>query len=193
MIDGDALETFFAPDTATWHAWLEAHHATTREVWLILLKVHVERPCVSYEEAVQEALCFGWIDGLLRRIDDRSHMIRFTPRKPGSVWAPSNKARVESLIAEGRMTPAGMALVVEAKRRGEWERADAREDVTNVPDDLAAALVGDETASAAWRRLPPSLKKQYLYWIGEAKRAATRERRIAATVARLREGRRPGT
>jgi uncharacterized protein YdeI (YjbR/CyaY-like superfamily) len=193
MTAEDTDGTIFATDTATWRAWLEAHHATEREVWLTLLKVHVDRPSVSYEEAVQEALCFGWIDGMLRRIDDQSHMIRFTPRKPGSVWAPSNKARVERLMAEGRMTPAGIALVDEAKRRGEWERADAREDVTNVPDDLAAALDADATASAAWRRLPPSHKKQYLYWIGEAKRPETRVRRVTATVTRVREGRRPGT
>jgi uncharacterized protein YdeI (YjbR/CyaY-like superfamily) len=184
--------TFFAPDAAAWRAWLEAHHATEREIWLVLLKAHVRRPSVAYEEAVEEALCYGWIDGMLRRIDDESHMLRFTPRKPGSVWAPSNKVRVERLTAEGRMTPAGLALVDEAKRRGEWQKTKAREDVTAVPDDLAHALAQDATASAAWERLAPSHKKQCLYWIAEAKRAETRARRVAETVARLREGRRSG-
>ena len=141
---------------------------------------------------MQEALCFGWIDGMLRRIDDESHMLRFTPRKPGSVWAVSNKARVERLIAEGRMRPEGLALVEEAKRRGEWDKADEREDVSAVPDDLAAALAADATAREAWERLAPSHKKQYLYWISEAKRPETRARRVTETVRRAREGRRPG-
>ncbi len=192
MADGSAPGTFFAPDVATWREWLEVHHATAREVWLVLLKTHVKRPSVSYEEAVQEALCFGWIDGMLRRIDDESHMVRFTPRKPGSVWAASNKARVERLIAAGRMRPEGLALVEEAKRRGEWDRADEREDVTTVPDDLAAALTVDATAREAWERLAPSHKKSYLSWIGDARRPETRARRVAETVRRVAEGRRPG-
>jgi len=193
MTDDGDRRTFFAPDRETWRAWLAEHHAAEREVWLMLLKAHVRRPSVTYEEAVQEALCFGWIDGMLRRIDDESHMLRFTPRQPGSVWAVSNKARVERLIAEGRMTTAGMALVDEAKRRGEWDRADEREDVSAVPDALATALRDDATAGTAWGRLAPSHKKQYLYWIGEAKRPETRARRVAETVRRVRDGRRPGS
>ena len=188
-----AAETFFAEDAPAWRAWLEANHATRREVWLVILKVHVPRPSVSYEDAVMEALCFGWIDGMLRRIDDESHMIRFTPRKRGSVWAASNKARVARLIAEGRMRPVGLALVDEAKRRGEWDRVEEREDVTAVPDDLLRALEADATAGAAWGRLAPSHKKLFLSWIGEARRADTRARRVAETVRRVGEGRRPGT
>ncbi len=174
MADGSASDTFFATDATAWREWLEANHATEREVWLVLLKTRVQRPSVRYAEAVEEALCFGWIDGMLRRIDDERHMIRFTPRRTGSVWAASNKARVRRLVAEGRMRPEGLALVEEAKRRGEWDRAEEREDVTAVPDDLAAALGADATAREAWERLPPSHKKQYLSWIGEAKRPETR-------------------
>ena len=125
--------------------------------------------------------------------DDTSHMLRFTPRKAGSVWAASNKARVKRLIAEARMRPEGLAMVEEAKARGEWDRADEREDVTTVPDDLAAALDGDATAREAWERLAPSHRKQYLYWISEAKRPETRTRRVAETVRRTLEDRRPGT
>jgi uncharacterized protein YdeI (YjbR/CyaY-like superfamily) len=187
-----APETFFAEDAAAWRAWLEANHATKREVWLVLLKTHVKRPSVRLAEAVEEALCFGWIDGMLRRIDDERHMLRFTPRRPGSVWAASNKARVERLIAEGRMRPEGLALVEKAKRRGEWDRADAREDVSVVPDDLAAGLDGDPAACEAWGRLAPSHRKLYLSWIGDAKRPATRARRVAETVRRVREGVLPG-
>lgn len=190
MADDGTVRTFFAPDREAWRAWLEEHHATEREIWLVMLKTHVPRPSVTYDEAVEEALCYGWIDGMLRRIDGESHMLRFTPRKRGSVWAVSNKARVERLIAEGRMTPEGMVLVDEAKRRGEWARADEREDVTAVPDDLAGALAADAMAGAAWGRLAPSHKKQYLAWIREAKRAETRARRVAETVRRVTAGER---
>ena len=97
----DDTPTSFAPDRAAWRAWLAEHHATTPAIWLVMLKKHVPEPSVRLDEAVEEALCFGWIDGRLRRIDERSHMLRFSPRRPGSVWAASNKARVEKLIAAG--------------------------------------------------------------------------------------------
>jgi uncharacterized protein YdeI (YjbR/CyaY-like superfamily) len=137
MVPG-ITETFFAADRVTWRDWLERHHIDKSEIWLVFLKKHVDEPCVTYDEAVEEALCFGWIDGVLRRIDDREHAVRFTPRKPGSVWSESNVVRVERLIAEGRMTEAGMALVRAAKESGAWDEAvSGRPDVTR--DDLAAA------------------------------------------------------
>ncbi|HEY5387989.1 MAG TPA: hypothetical protein VIL79_08820, partial [Thermoleophilia bacterium] len=132
-------ETFFAPDRAAWRAWLEAHYATATVVWLLIQKKRVDGPSVTYDEAVEEALCWGWIDGRTNRWDERSYAVRFTPRKPGSVWSESNVARVERMIAEGRMAPAGQALVDEAKRRGTWdEAASGRPDVT--PPDLEQAL-----------------------------------------------------
>jgi len=118
----EITETFFAPDAAAWRAWLAAHHADRSEIWLILLKRHVDEPSVTQSEAVEEALCYGWIDGHLRRIDDRSHALRFTPRKPRSEWAQSNKDRVERLIAAGRMAPPGLAAVAVAKANGSWDR-----------------------------------------------------------------------
>jgi len=121
-----AADTLFAADRAAWRAWLEAHHAMATVVWLLLHKKHVDESSVTYDEAVEEALCWGWIDGLTNRWDERSYAVRFTPRKPGSVWSESNIARVEKMIAEGRMTPAGRALVDEAKRRGTWDDAARR-------------------------------------------------------------------
>jgi uncharacterized protein YdeI (YjbR/CyaY-like superfamily) len=180
-------ETFFAPDRETWRTWLEEHHATEREVWLVLLKKRVRRPSVRLDEAVEEALCFGWIDGHLRRIDDESHALRFTPRGRRSVWAQSNKDRVERLIREGKMTPAGLAAVEAAKASGEWDAATAREDTETVPKDLAQAL-RKGGALEAFGKLAPSHRKQYLYWVAEAKRDETRQRRIGETVRRVREG-----
>jgi len=187
----EITETFFAPDRETWRAWLAEHHEGQREVWLVLLKKHVQRPSVSLGEAVEEALCFGWIDGHLRRIDDESHALRFTPRGRRSIWSQSNKDRVERLIAEGRMAPAGLTAVEAAKASGEWDAASAREDVDTVPEDLVRALHGGE-AYEAFTSLPPSHRKQYLYWVNDAKRDETRQRRIAETVRRVREGQRIG-
>ena len=180
----DVPQTFFAVDRQTWRAWLEEHHGASDHVWLTLCKKHVSEPCVTYEEAVEEALCFGWIDGRLQRIDDRLHRLRFSPRRPASGWAASNKARVERLVAEGRMTAAGLAVVDAAKANGSWERHDELR-LDQTPDDLAAALAADREALARWRALAPSHRRQYVYWITEAKRPETRERRIDDTVRRV--------
>jgi len=186
-----ASDTFFAADRAAWREWLERHHAARTQVWLLLYKKHVEEPSVSYDEAVEEALCWGWIDGLTNRWDERSYAVRFTPRKPASVWSESNVARVERMITEGRMTPAGQALVDEAKRRGTWyEAASGRSDVT--PPDLAAALAAEPAAAARWYAWAPSHRRQYIYWILDAKRPETRARRVAETVRRAAAGLKPG-
>jgi uncharacterized protein YdeI (YjbR/CyaY-like superfamily) len=116
------VDPFFAADRAAWREWLAVHHGSASVVWLLLHKKHVGEPSVTYDEAVEEALCWGWIDGRANRWDELSYALRFTPRKPGSVWSESNVVRVERMIAEGRMTPAGQALVDEDKRRGTWKR-----------------------------------------------------------------------
>jgi uncharacterized protein YdeI (YjbR/CyaY-like superfamily) len=140
-------DTFFAPHRDAWREWLAAHHGSVSFVWLIIHKKHVAEPSVSYDEAVEEALCWGWIDGLTNRWDERSYAVRFTPRKPGSVWSESNVNRVGKMIAEGRMTPAGQALVDEAKRRGTWDKAaSGRREVT--PPDLEEALAAEPAALA---------------------------------------------
>lgn len=165
-----------------WRSWLEAHHATEREAWLLHSKTKAAQRSVTYEEAVEEALCFGWIDGLLRSVDAETYALRYSPRKRGSVWAVSNKHRVEKLIREGRMTAAGLEKVAEARESGEWDAATAREDVSAIPADLAQEL----EKSAGWASFdqwPASRKKQYLYWLSSARRPETRRKRIQAIVA----------
>ena len=184
-------DTFFAADRAAWRAWLAAHHGSATQVWLLLHKKHVGEPSVTYDEAVEEALCWGWIDGLTNRWDERSYAIRFTPRKPGSVWSESNVARVERMVAEGLMMPAGQALVDEAKRRGSWdEAASGRLEVT--PPDLDEELAADPTALARWRDWAPTYRRQYTYWVLDAKRPETRARRIAEVARRAAAGLKPG-
>ena len=184
-------DTFFAADRAAWREWLAARHQERTQVWLLLHKKHVEEPSVGYDEAVEEALCWGWIDGLANRRDERSYAVRFTPRKPGSVWSESNVKRVTRMIAEGRMTPAGMALVDEAKRRGTWDQAaSGRLEVT--PPDLEAALVGVPAALGRWEAWAPTDRRRYISWVLDARRAETRSRRIADVVRRAAAGIRPG-
>ena len=191
MVDVSDSDTFLAKGRAEWREWLAAHHRDRLQVWLLLLKKHVQEPGVRYEEAVEEALCWGWIDGLTKAWDERFYVVRFTPRKPGSVWSESNVARVERLIAEQRMTPAGMALVEEAKRRGTWDQATSdRLDVA--PPDLELALAGVPAAAARWEEWPDSPRRQYVSWVLDARRPETRARRVAEVVRRAAAGLRPG-
>ena len=191
MADISSADIFFAADRAAWREWLTGHHGSATFVWLLIHKKHVDESSVSYDEAVEEALCWGWIDGLTKRWDERSYAVRFTPRKPGSVWSESNVARVARMIEQGRMTPAGMALVDEAKRRGTWDNAaSGRLDVT--PPDLEAALAGVPAAAERWETWASTHRRQYVYWVLDAKRPETRARRIADVVRRAAAGLKPG-
>jgi uncharacterized protein YdeI (YjbR/CyaY-like superfamily) len=186
-----AAGTFYAPDRAAWRAWLEANHASAPEVWLLFYKKHTGEPCVTLDEATEEAMCFGWVDSLLRRIDDRRHKLRFTPRKPGGQWAQSNKDRVERLTAEGRMAPAGLAVVEAAKADGSWAALTSLE-LDTTPPDLEAALARVPEAAERWRAWPPSHRRQYVAHVLQAKRPETRARRIDFVVRRAAAGMRPG-
>lgn len=182
--------TLFVSTREAWRAWLEEHHASATAVWLIMLKKGVREPGLSLDEAVEEALCFGWIDGRLRRIDDRSHKLRFSPRRPDSVWSRTNKARVERLVASGRMTEAGMAVVSAAKQSGRWD-AGSDERLDRTPSELEDALAGCPEAETRWSAWPPSRRRQYVYWILQAKKPETRARRVADTVRQAAEECRP--
>ena len=178
-------------DRAGWRAWLEKHHAAENEVWLLLYKKRAARPGLSLDDAVEEAICFGWIDGKLRRIDDQKHILRFTPRRRGSIWSESNKARVRKMIEQGLMTRAGLTKVAEAKENGEWDRAALREDATAIPPDLRRALRSGRMTRTDFEKLAPSLRKQYLHWIASAKTDPTRQKRIAQTVRVVEAKKRP--
>lgn len=188
----EITDTFFAGNRSAWRAWLKRHSAKKREIWLLFYKKHTGRACVPYPDAVEEALCFGWIDGILKRIDGEKHVVRFTPRKPGSRWSESNKQRVARMQEEGRMTPAGQALVAAAVKRGEWARVRDREvEDTPIPE-LDRALESNPAAGENFRRFPPSARRMYRAWILDAKRDETRRRRIGEVVKRAAAGRKPG-
>lgn len=178
-------------DPEAWRAWLRENHTAEKEAWLIIAKKHASRPGISYEEALDEALCYGWIDGLMQSVDDETFTLRFSPRKSRSIWSEGNKQRVERLIAQGRMSEAGLAKIREAKENGEWDKAAEREDTSVLPIDLEDALQRDGRIWSRWESLAPSRKKQYIYWISSAKAEETRQRRILETVEMVEESRRP--
>ncbi len=183
---------FQAANRAEWRAWLEKNHTTATEIWLVRFKQHTHKPCLSYDQAVEEALCFGWIDGVLKAIDDEKYAIRFSPRRPGSVWSETNKQRVKRMIEQGRMTEAGWVPINLAKRNGQWGKAARREDTAQMPAELKRALRADPKAKQIFNKLAPSHKKQFIYWIDEAKRDETRERRVRETIKMLRQNKRLG-
>ena len=180
------------PETrAEWRAWLAANHATSPGVWLVQWRTPTGRRRLDYEEAVEEALCFGWIDSLAKGLDSERSMITMTPRRSTSGWSRSNKERLERLTAAGLMAPAGLRSVEVAKANGAWEFLDDVESLV-VPPDLTAALEHDETAVSGFTMMTPSAKKAILFAVKTAKKPQTRARRIAAAVAEAAEvGRRP--
>jgi len=177
-----------------WRAWLAEHHESESEIWLVFHKGHTGEKNVPYGALVEEALCFGWIDSLIKRLDDDRYLRKFTPRRPGSPWSKSNKARVERMIAQGRMTKAGQALVDEAKASGEWERERTRPTVSadDVPEELEQALAAHPKAAKTFNALAPTYRKQYILWIATAKRPETRQRRTNEAIGLLERGEKLG-
>ena len=179
-----------ATDRAEWRAWLAAHGDTAAEVWLVLPHARSATPSVTHREAIEEALCAGWIDSHARKHDAGSWRLRFTPRKLASAWSAINRELVARLTAEGRMTPRGEAAVALAKRTGTWSMlAEAQRGV--VPDDLREALDADPVAAAHFAAFSPSARRAVLEWLARAKRPDTRLRRIARTVEAAARDERP--
>lgn len=179
-----------ARDRAEWRAWLVANHADAPGVWLVLFKKGSGQASVSYDEAVEEGLCFGWIDSMARRLDDTRYEQVFTPRKRRSPWSQSNKERVARLMTQGLMAPAGLAAVEAARREGTWTMFDDIERL-ETPDDLAAALAENLVAATHFAAFTASVRQQSLWWIADARRPETRQRRIARVVEAAAENRNP--
>ena len=167
-----------ADDRATWRGWLEANHATARGAWLVTWRASSSRAGLDYEAAVEEALCFGWVDSTGGRYDDERGKLYFAPRKVRSPWAATNKARVQRLLSTGLMAPAGLAAIERAKANGSWEVLDSAERL-EIPVDLAAALERRPPAAANFAAFPASARKLLLSRIAMALRPETRADRIA--------------
>ncbi|WP_248579966.1 YdeI/OmpD-associated family protein [Nocardioides sp. InS609-2] len=179
------LEELLVADPAQWRAWLEEHHANSPGVWLILTKKGGTKTTMTWQSALDEALCFGWIDGQARRRDDETSYQRMTPRGPRSTWSARNVGHIERLEGEGRMTPAGRAAVDAAKADGRWDRAYAPPSEAVVPDDLAAAIAADPAAQAMFEVLTKTNRYALIHRLVQVKKAETRERKIREFVAML--------
>lgn len=184
----DELPLLEPNSRAEWRQWLAANHQSSAGVWLAVGKKGGTRTSLRYDDAVEEALCFGWIDSTVRKLDADRFRGLYTPRRPGSNWSPSNKARIERLTSAGLMMPAGLAAVATAKANGSWTLLDEIEALV-IPDDLELALAATPNAADGFAALPQSQRKIALYWIATAKRPETRARRIAETIAAAADGR----
>jgi uncharacterized protein YdeI (YjbR/CyaY-like superfamily) len=175
------LPRYHPKSRADWRRWLEQHHATAAGVWFVYYKKESGKARVSYDDAVEEALCFGWIDSVQRVLDAKRTMLRFSPRKPKSAWSKINKGRVGRLTRLGLMAPAGQAKIEAAKSDGSWHALDAVERLA-MPPDLKAAMTANPEAARNFAAFPPSSKKIILGWIATAKRPETRKKRVTETV-----------
>lgn len=186
---GSDYEELLVADAAEWRAWLDGHHVESPGVWLVLGKKGTPEPTtLTYDQALLEALCFGWIDGQVRRRDEATYRQRFTPRRNRSVWSKRNVELAERLQAEGRMRPAGRAAVERAREDGSWEKAYAGPATIDVPDDLAAALAEHPAAAAMFARLTSQNRYAILYRLATAKRPETRARRLTQYLDMLARG-----
>ncbi len=177
--------TLHVETRSEWRAWLAEHHARATEIWLVYNKKRSGRPRVAYDEAVEEALCFGWIDGLTKPIDADRYAQRFTPRRENSRWSELNRRRFARLVKEGRMTAAGRAR--EPSKPSPVERPPSR-----TPSYIVAALRRHPEAHRFFRELAPSYRRLYVRWIDSAKREETRQRRLAEAIERLARNQKPG-
>ncbi len=175
-----------------WRNWLEKNHATEKEAWLVHYRKHAEKPGVGLREAVEEAICFGWIDGKLRKVDEESFILRFTPRKPDSVWSKINRTTAERMIKSGMMTAAGMEKIKAAKRSGAWQKAYTNRVRERMPRDLKAALMENEKAWVNFKSFANSYWNQYVGWVTGAKTDETRQRRIKKVAEWAAMNKKPG-
>jgi uncharacterized protein YdeI (YjbR/CyaY-like superfamily) len=179
-------------DAAAWRAWLADHHEDTVGVFLVLAKKNAAAPTsLTYDEALEEALCQGWIDGSARRRDEVTYAQRFTPRRTRSLWSQRNVGLVQRLTDEGRMRPAGLAEVERARGDGRWEAAYAGPAGIEVPAELAAALAAEPAAQALWDALTSQNRYAILHRVVTARRPETRARRVEQYVAMLARGETP--
>jgi uncharacterized protein YdeI (YjbR/CyaY-like superfamily) len=180
--DPVAYEQVLVETRAEWASWLSKHHQRSPGTWLARWKMGSGHPVVPYDDVVEEAIRFGWVDSKPRSLDEEQSLLLVTPRKPKSNWSRINKQRAESLIGSGSMAPAGQAAVEAAKANGAWDALNQVEDLAE-PRDLAGALNTNPTARSRWDSFPRSTRRAILEWIGSAKSPVTRQKRIDRTVS----------
>ena len=187
------MKTVEVKNRAEWRAWLAANHNKETEVWLVYYKKKTGKSSVEYGASVEEALCYGWVDSIIKKLDDTKYARKFTPRKDSSKWSASNKKRVEKLMYDGLMTEHGLIKVEAAKRSGSWDNpVKSPELAYDMSAEFADALRENKRAQETYANLAQTYQKQYLGWIETAKRPETREKRIRESILLLAEGKKLG-
>jgi len=182
-------ETLYVRDRKKWRKWLAANHDKKNEIWLIHYKKHTGKKGVSLNDAVEEALCFGWIDSTVKRIDSEKYAHRYSPRNPNSVWSDTNVKRVKKMIAEGKMTEIGLGKYKAGQKKyKEIKKAKSQVAKKQIPPHLKKALAKNKKAEKIFKKLPPSHRLRYVYWINEAKKEETKKRRAEKAVEMILEG-----
>lgn len=181
------MRTLDVRSRRAWRDWLARHHGTEPEIWLVFHKRHTEIECLGYEDAVEEALCFGWVDSLVKRLDEDRYARKFTPRSPESRWSTINRRRYESLKARGLLAAPGLARTP-TDRSGDAPRPA----LSRLPGYIEKALKRDARAWKVFQSLAPSYRRMYIAWIDSAKREATKEKRLREAMALLSAGKKPG-
>ena len=184
--------TLYVNNRKDWREWLEKNHATRKEIWLIYYKKHSSKSRIPYDDAVEEALCFGWIDSIIKKIDDEKYAQKFTPRKQNSLWSELNKKRVNQMMGQGKMTEAGLALIKVAKKNGRWNEVIHRGEFSEIPGELIIVLAKNKKARENFDALASSYKKQYIGWIMTAKKHETREKRLKEAIILLEKNQKLG-
>jgi uncharacterized protein YdeI (YjbR/CyaY-like superfamily) len=185
--------SIFASNREEWRTWLETNHDKEQEVWLVYFKAQSGKSGIDYEASVEEALCFGWIDSIIQKIDNEKYARKFNPRRVRSYWSSSNKKRMEKLIAEGRMTPVGLAKFdPQASESSNREAQKIRKGETAIPEEVKERVMSNARAWENFQKLAPSHQRQYVSWVMSAKKQETRERRLVELISTLEQGRNLG-
>lgn len=175
-----------------WRKWLDSNYTQDKGIWVVLQKVKSPNVGIKYDEALDEALCFGWIDGKMRRIDEYEMMQWFSPRRRNSPWSKRNRDKVEKLIKEGQMASPGLVEIEKAKENGKWEAAYSSKRIPDMSDAMLEALKSNKVAYENFIEFPDSARLAYIYWVNDAKRAETKTRRIKKVLEQAKQNKRPG-
>ena len=180
-VKASSIPSYQPKTRAEWRTWLATNHTSSKGIRLVIIRKNAQVAGITYSDAVEEALCFGWIDGVTNSVNEQRYKLYMSPRKPGSVWSRLNKQRIQKLIKAGSMTPTGLAKIEAARKDGSWSQFDAI-DKLEMPEDLLEQLSANPEAKRNFETFSDSSKKIILFWIANARREETRRKRIAETV-----------
>ena len=186
------MKQIYVKNRDEWRNWLSKHHDVSNGIWLVCYKKQTGKSTIEYDEVVEEALCFGWIDSIIKRVDDDRYLRKITPRKSNSRWSESNKNRITKLKKQGLMTETGISKVKETKASGLWNKPDLRQFSLVIPREFTSAMAKNRKARKFFDQLAPSYQKQFIGWITAAKRQETKDRRVRKSIALLEQGNKLG-